>query len=124
MLDSKEIARIAARTAVDKKAENIIILNLSNLLGIVDYFVICEGKNDRQVDYISEFIKEKLRENGVKPYGVEGDGRAGWILLDYGNVVIHVFTSEARQYYQIERLWKDAPHLEWEEVLKQKANAE
>ncbi len=124
LLNAKEIARMAADAAVGKKAEDIIILDLSDLLGIVDYFVICEGKNDRQVDYISDSIKEELRKDRVKPFGVEGNGRAGWVLLDYGSVVIHVFTTEVRQYYQIERLWKDAPQLEWEETSRQKANAE
>ncbi|HDP69470.1 MAG TPA: ribosome silencing factor [Actinobacteria bacterium] len=120
MLDTKEIVRIATYKAYEKKAENIIVLDLRNLLSITDYFVICEGKNERQVDYISDFIQEKLREKKEKPIGVEGKGKNGWILLDYGSVVIHVFTTEVRDYYQIERLWKDAPQIEWEENPKHK----
>ncbi len=121
MLNAKEIATMVAKAADSKKAENIIILDVGNLLGITNYFVVCEGKTGRQSTYISDFIQEKLREKKIKPIGIEGEDEGGWILLDYGSVVVHIFTTEVRQYYQLERLWKDAPRLEWEEDLEQRA---
>lgn len=115
MLKAKEIARLAARAASDKKAEDIVILDVGKLLVITDYFVICNGKNERQVKTIVEKIEEELKKKGVRSIGIEGKREARWVLVDYGDAVIHVFNQEERDFYQIERLWKDAPILEWEE---------
>lgn len=81
------------------------------MLIITDYFVICSGNTSKQVKKISEFIKEKLGEKGIRPLGIEGENDGSWILLDYGDVVAHLFTETQREYYQLERLWKDAPKL-------------
>ncbi|GFP21137.1 ribosome-associated protein [Candidatus Hakubella thermalkaliphila] len=114
MLDSKELAIQVARAALEKKAENIIILDVEKRLIITDYFIICSGLNVIQVQSISEFIQESLEKEGYRPVRVEGDGQSGWVLLDYLDVVVHVFSAEQRDYYQLERLWKDSSIIEWQ----------
>ncbi|GFP25279.1 ribosome-associated protein [Candidatus Hakubella thermalkaliphila] len=114
MLDSKDLAIQVARAALEKKAENIIILDVEKRLIITDYFIICSGLNVIQVQSISEFIQESLEKEGYRPVRVEGDGQSGWVLLDYLDVVVHVFSAEQRDYYQLERLWKDSSIIEWQ----------
>lgn len=114
MLDSKDLAIQVARAALEKKAENIIILDVEKRLIITDYFIICSGLNVIQVRSISEFIQESLEKEGYRPVRVEGDGQSGWVLLDYLDAVVHVFSAEQRDYYQIERLWKDSSIIEWQ----------
>lgn len=75
--------------------------------------MICSGTSDRQVKTISDNIRKELRELKIKPIGVEGEDRAQWLLIDYGDLVIHIFTEEQREYYQLERLWQDAPEIKW-----------
>jgi ribosome-associated protein len=113
---SREAAVLAARAAADKQAEDVVILDVHELIVITDHFVICTGGSDRQVKTIVEAIEKALREElGVKPVRREGEGEATWILLDYVDVVVHVFAEEARDYYDLERLWADAPRVEWED---------
>jgi len=112
---SQRLAQIAARAATEKKAFDIQILDIGDLLVITDYFVICSGNNVRQVKTISEFVQEKLAKEKVYPLSVEGGKEAKWVLLDYVDFVIHIFLEQEREYYQLERLWKDAPLVEWEE---------
>ena len=115
--DSKQWALIAARAADDKKATDIIVQNVKEDLLITDYFVIATGANNRQVDAISEAIEEALRkEAGVKPIGREGMDEQTWILLDYGDIVVHVFQPELREYYRLESLWSDAPLIDLKEA--------
>lgn len=115
-LDSKEIVEIAASVAADKQASDIVIIDIGNISVVTDYFVICSGQTSRQVETIVDSIQEKLRDFKVKKIGLEGDRDRSWILLDYGSVVIHVFTQEQREYYKLERLWADAPHRKWGET--------
>jgi len=84
------------------------------LIGITDYFVIASGATDRQVRAIGEAIEDELREAGVKPMRREGEQQSRWLLLDFADIVVHVFTDEERAYYELERLWKDAPETDWE----------
>jgi ribosome-associated protein len=112
-VDSTEIALAAARAASDKKAEDIVVIGVSELLVVTDYFVICTGRNDRQVKTIADEIEDQLREKaGVKPVGREGLAEATWVLLDFGDVVVHVFQPTEREFYRLETLWKDAPQVE------------
>lgn len=113
--ESREIAAAAARAASDKKAHDILVLDMRDVLVITDFFVICSGNTDRQVRSIQEAVEEKLAALGVKPARREGVQHRRWVLLDYIDVVVHVFRQEEREYYEIERLWKDAPCVEWEE---------
>jgi ribosome-associated protein len=112
-VDSTEIALAAARAASDKKAEDIIVIGVSELLVVTDYFVICTGRTDRQVRVIADEIEDQLREKlGVKPAGREGVEQGTWVLLDFVDVVVHVFQPAERDFYRLEKLWSDAPHLE------------
>lgn len=85
------------------------MLDVKELTTLADYFVICEGTSDRQINAIREGILEDLREEKVKPLNREGTPQSGWILLDYGNVLVHIFSPEQRAYYQLENLWQEAP---------------
>jgi ribosome-associated protein len=100
----------AAEAAADKKAERIVVLDVSELLVITDHFLICSARNERLVRTIAEEIEKSLLERyGVKPYRREGEREARWVLLDYVDFVVHVFLEEQRDYYNLERLWSDAP---------------
>ena len=111
-LSSRECAIIAARAADEKKATDIMIQDVRELVSVTDYFVIATAANSRQVDAITEEIEEQGRvQGGVKPLHREGEGSV-WCLLDYGNFVVHVFQTEARDYYRLEQLWNDAPVLD------------
>lgn len=114
MSGSERLAVAAARAAEAKQAEDILILDVRDLIVITDYFVICSGANDPQVRSIAEEIEEELRKRGQKPVRREGRRERRWILLDYVDVVVHVFHEQEREYYSLERLWADAPTLEWE----------
>ncbi|MHB8840915.1 MAG: ribosome silencing factor [Candidatus Aquicultor sp.] len=115
-MESKNIAELAAAAASDKQASDIVIIDISKILIIADYFVICSGQTNRQVQTIAESVADKLREQKVRKVGIEGDRLGNWVLLDYGAVVIHVFTQDQREFYSLERLWADAPHHKWEET--------
>lgn len=115
--NSKDWALIAARAADNKKATDIIVQEVREALLITDYFVIVTGANNRQVDAISEAIEEALRlEVGIKPIGREGLDEQTWILLDYGDFVVHIFQPELREFYRLETLWNDAPVIDLSEV--------
>jgi ribosome-associated protein len=113
--DSKEIVEIAAKAAADKQAADIVVIDISKILVITDYFLIVSGQTNRQVQTIADNIADKLRELKVRKVGIEGDKQGTWILMDYGSVIIHIFTEEQREYYQLERLWADAPSRKWVE---------
>ncbi|HVE92906.1 MAG TPA: ribosome silencing factor [Actinomycetota bacterium] len=106
-----ELVRVAAEAASDKKAQAIVALDVRELLAITDYFLICSGTSERQVRTISDEITKQLRESGARIIRREGEREAQWILLDYEDFVIHVFGAEQREYYDLERLWKDAPRV-------------
>jgi ribosome-associated protein len=98
------------RYAADKKAHDIVELDLRGVLGYTDYFVVCSGNTDRQAKAIHDGILEGLRkEHGVRPRKVEGVSQAHWILMDYLDVIVHVFTPESREFYRLEQLWGEAP---------------
>ncbi len=108
-IDSKDKARLIADAANDKKADDIIIMDLRNLSSITDFFVICSGSSNRKVEAISDGIIDKLKGMGIKVWHTEGHKESTWVLLDYGDVVAHVFEKETREFYTLERLWGDAP---------------
>lgn len=111
-LEPLDLARLAAVAAADKKAERPVILEVGPLLSIVEAFVICSAGNDRQVRTIADEVEERIRAaGGGSPLSVEGLAHAEWVLLDYGGVVVHVFHEEQRAFYDLERLWKDAPRV-------------
>lgn len=106
--ETRTLVKLAAALAAEKKASDILILNIGKVLIITDYFLICTVASSRQALTVSEYVKEKLQEKGRKPLTVVGEDEADWILLDYGDFVIHIFTAETRAYYRLEQLWKDA----------------
>jgi ribosome-associated protein len=113
--DARSLATVAARAAASKKAEGTVILEVGGLLAITDAFVITSGTNARQVRTIAEEVEAQAKQSGRGgPLRVEGLDDARWVLLDYGDVVIHVFLDEARRYYDLERLWSDAPRWSWD----------
>jgi ribosome-associated protein len=111
-LQIEQLARSAAEAAADKKATDVVALKVADLLIVTDYFVIATGANDRQVKVIADMIEERLREAGVKPVGREGERENTWVLLDFGDLVVHVFQPEEREFYRLEKLWSDAPRLD------------
>jgi len=104
---------IAVRACHDKKAQNISVLQLDEQAsGFTDYFVLCAGANPRQVQAIADDVDEKLSAVGVQPKHTEGYGQADWVLMDYVDFVVHIFSESARKFYDLERLWKTAKRLE------------
>ena len=112
--DSEEKVRLMAATADSVRATDIVVLELRELTIIADYFLICTGKSSIQIRAIADRIEEKLREQGYKKLRVEGYQEATWILLDYGDVVVHVMAEEQRSYYRLEEFWSAAPRIEIE----------
>ncbi|HEX5761180.1 MAG TPA: ribosome silencing factor [Thermoanaerobaculia bacterium] len=101
----------AVSAAEDRKARELRVLHLGRVTDFTDYFLICSGTSDRQVQAIADSIQERLRAGKVRPLHVEGYNRAQWVLLDYGDLVVHVFQEEPRRFYALERLWGDAPDV-------------
>ena len=110
-LDGNELARAIVQIAADKKAEDIVMLDIRGLSIISDYFVICTGTSDRQVRAIAKDIDEQLGDHGRNAAHVEGLTDAHWVLLDYGSVIVHVFDPATRDYYRLEKLWAEAPRV-------------
>lgn len=109
--DTDTRARDAVSAALDRKAQDLRVLHLGRVTDFTDYFLICSGTSDRQVQAIADGIQERLRAEKVRPLHVEGYTRAQWVLLDYGDLVVHVFQEEPRRFYALERLWGDAPDV-------------
>ena len=110
--ESRKLVTAAVAAAEAKKAENVSILELDkNSSGFTDYFVICTGSNPRQLQAISDEVDQKLSSLGQQPTHVEGYNQAEWILLDYVDFVVHIFSENARKFYDLERLWKSAKHI-------------
>jgi ribosome-associated protein len=105
------LARRAVELASDKKASDIVLLEIRELTTLADYFVICSGASERQLGAIADGIVEGLREEGVRPIGREGSSDAHWVLIDFGSVIVHVMAAPEREFYELERLWADAPLL-------------
>jgi len=123
ILNSKEKALKIAKILHDKKASDIKILELKDLTIITDYFVICSADSTTQVKAITEHIEETMAEEGLKPLSIEGFNYAHWVLMDYGDVIVHIFIEETRLYYDLERLWLDAPRIQFEPFTSQKSHA-
>ncbi|GAM13329.1 MULTISPECIES: ribosome silencing factor [Bacillaceae] len=108
-MSERELLITAVKAADDKRAEDIMVLNMKGISLIADYFVICHGNSDKQVQAIAREIREKAEEQGYNLKRMEGFDEARWVLIDIGDVVVHVFHKEERSYYNLERLWGDAP---------------
>ncbi len=108
-LPPRALADLVVDAASDKKAEDILVLNVSEVTTIADLFIICSGRGERQVQAIADGIVEKAKAAGRQPLGVEGYNAGRWVLIDLGDVVVHAFVPEERELYRLERLWGDAP---------------
>ncbi len=115
----RQLLNIAVQAADDKKAEDIVVLNVQGISAVADYFVICHGNTDRQVQAIVREIEDKVEEAGYELFSREGYEEARWVLLDLGDIVVHVFHREDREYYKLEKLWGDAPIVDMESGLAQ-----
>ncbi len=107
-MDSKILLKDMVAALEDKKGENIVILDISKISILADYFVIVSGNNVNQVMALADAVEEKLKQHKIEPKSVEGYRGAGWILMDYQDIVLHVFHNEERIFYDLERLWRDA----------------
>lgn len=109
----KEQALVAARAIDEKKGTDIVIQDVSDLLNVTDYFVICTAANNRRVDAIAEEVEEQLfKDFGIKPVSIEGLDESEWVLMDYGPIVVHIFQPGPRDYYRLEQLWDAAPTVD------------
>ena len=114
-----ELATEAALAAADKLATDVVAIDVSEQLVITDVFLLAAAPNDRQVRAIVEAIEERLLKSGVKPVRREGEREGRWVLLDYADIVVHIQLTEEREYYQLERLWKDCPLIAFDERAAQ-----
>ncbi|GMG76070.1 MULTISPECIES: ribosome silencing factor [Priestia] len=112
----RELLSLVVEAADDKKAIDIVALNMEGISLVADYFVICHGNSDKQVQAIAREIKEKAHEQGISVKRLEGFEQAKWVLVDLGDVVVHIFHKDERGYYNLERLWGDAPFVSSEEL--------
>jgi ribosome-associated protein len=120
-LSSWDRALECTRSALDKKAYDLVVLDTAALTSIADYFIICSGRSDTQVQAIADAVREHLGSVGVKPLAVEGYERGQWVLLDFGDIVVHVFYVPVRSFYDLERLWTRAPRAELPEPFQSQA---
>lgn len=108
ILKSIEVAQQVVEAASNKQAENIVILDTTKVCSFADYFVICSAGSDRQIDAIQEEISSILRKDDIKPVHISGRSESGWVLIDLGEVIVHVFSAEKRDYYKLDDLWNEA----------------
>ncbi len=111
-MDSKQLVDLVAKACDDKRAEDIVILDMNEVSLIAEYFLICEGTNERQVQAIAREVKDLADEQDINVKRMEGFDQARWILVDLGDIVCHIFHRDERNYYNLEKLWGDAPQLE------------
>jgi ribosome-associated protein len=114
---SLQAACLCAKAAEDSRGKETLVLDLTEITPIVDYFVITTGASGRQMSAVAEEVDRVMRSTGSRPLGVEGEKDSSWILHDFGDIVLHVFSPEARKLYDLEHLWADAPRVDWKVEL-------
>ncbi|MDI6844001.1 MAG: ribosome silencing factor [Anaerosomatales bacterium] len=122
-LEARDAALLAAAAAADKKGSDIVIVEVGPVLVITEYFVVVTGSNDRQVKAIVDEVEKRLKEAGLTVIGREGEQQATWVLLDFGEIVVHVFQPAERDFYRLERLWSDVPRVPLPEEVVAASNA-
>lgn len=121
-MNAIEKALKIANLLQDKKAQDVLILELKDLTIITDYFVICSASSTTQVQALTNYVEEMMDKDGIIPFGIEGFSYAHWVLMDYGDVIVHIFLEETRKYYDLERLWLDAPRIKITESISDKSH--
>ena len=116
-MDTVEKLKLALKIALNKKAENPVVIDLRDLTTLADYFLILTANSDVHGRTIADEIRKKLKENGITPLSIEGYDNANWILMDYGDFIVHIFRPEFRELYNLESLWMDAPRVEIADLL-------
>ena len=116
-MDTLEKLKLIVSTGLDKKAEDPVIINLKDLTTLADYFVVFTATSDTHARTIADEIRKKLKDAGILPLSFEGYDTANWILMDYGDIIVHIFRPEFREIYSLETLWMDAPRVEISELL-------
>ena len=111
-MEAKEMAKHAVAALEDRKAVDVKVIDIENISTLADYFIIASGTNRNQVQAMSEAVEEELEKHGIRPKSIEGYQTANWILMDYGDIVLHIFDEENRLFYDIERIWKDGSPAE------------
>ena len=115
-MTAKEMVKVAYEALEDKKGEDIRIIEISEISTIADYFIIANGTNTSQVSALVDSVDEKLGKLGIQPKRVEGARSLSWVLMDYGDIIVHVFMKEDRLFYDLERIWKDGKFIDMEEL--------
>lgn len=115
-MNSKEMAKLVCTALEEKKAEDIKVINIEEVSVLADFFIIASGTNRNQVQAMADNVEETLGKEGVNPKQIEGYQTANWVLLDYGDVIVHVFDEENRLFYDLERIWRDGKSVEVEEL--------
>ena len=110
-MTARQKALLSAQAAYDKKADNVRLLNVANVSGFADYFLICSAESHRQVQALGDAIEKQLAQVGSRPLSVEGTGQANWLLMDYSDLIVHIFRTETREFYGLDQLWGDAPRV-------------
>ena len=112
MADSKDMLKVIIDALQDKKAEDIRVIDISNVSVIADYFIIASGGSPSQINALVDSVEEKLAELNVKPVNIEGIQNASWVLMDYGDIIIHIFSKNDREFYNLERIWADCKEVD------------
>jgi ribosome-associated protein len=118
----KELMELVVKTADDKRAENIAVLDMEGISLVADYFVICHGNSEKQVQAIAKELKDIALENNIQLRRMEGYDHARWVLIDLGNVIVHVFHRDERSYYNLEKLWGDANSVDIDGIIAPQQN--
>ncbi|MCE5281731.1 MAG: ribosome silencing factor [Deltaproteobacteria bacterium] len=110
-VDSRKRALWCVNASLEKKAKGLVVLRVKEISDFADYFIICSGTSDRQVRAIASSIQESLKKSDILPLGIEGETAGRWVLMDYDDVIIHIFHESVRSFYELERLWSEAPQM-------------
>lgn len=110
--DSKQLTKTAYKALADKKAENIQIIDINGISVMADYFIIADGQNQHQIQAMCDAVEEALHKSGLDPKQIEGNRNSSWILMDYGDIIVHVFSKEDRLFYDLERIWGDGKFID------------
>jgi ribosome-associated protein len=113
-----ETLKIALKAVEDKKAFDVVVLDISSIASFANYFLLCSGDSSRQIQAIVNEVERKLKDHGIRPSHIEGYRNGEWVLMDYLDLVVHVFSKNARAYYDLERLWRDGKHLDVRKLVE------